>query len=356
MIIIEDHQLTFETIKKGDWSPFPPYFQESLLFCKDWLNGKEEFKLQTSGSTGKPKTISIKRIQMENSAKATGDFFKITPDSKLLCCLNTAMIAGKMMLVRAMEWKSKIHLIEPNGLPLKSFSQNQKFDFVAMVPAQIENCLSDIESTPLLKNINSLIIGGAPLSNELQKEIAKLPCNSFQTYGMTETVSHIALAKISGTAPLVYRVLPGVEINTNENNQLVIKAPMALHPLTTNDIVKIISPQEFIWKGRSDFTINSGGIKIQPEEIEKLISSKVIKHFNNSRYFISSGPHSKWGEQVVLIIESQEPSDWNAANFKKELRVVLEKYACPKKVYFIENFIETTSGKINRHKTAQLTQ
>ncbi|GAB3646525.1 AMP-binding protein [Echinicola sediminis] len=347
LIIIENHQLTFEQIKEGHWPAFPPYFEDSLSFCKDWLNDRQNFQLQTSGSTGKPKTISVTRNQMLLSAGATGKFFGIPANASLFCCLNTAMIAGKMMLVRAMVWDSCLYLKEPTGNPLSDLVVDQHFDFVAMVPAQVENSLQDSRTIENLNKIAHLIIGGAPISPQLQISISHLSCNAYQTYGMTETVSHIALAKITGAPPLIYQSLPGVKIGTTAEKKLTIEAPMALAPLITNDIVELLSENQFIWKGRADFTINSGGLKIQPEILETKISPVMEKQWGGVRYFISSRPSKKWGEEVVLIIEAVG-SPQQEQLLQEEMAEILGKYERPKKVYFLENFIETPSGKIKR--------
>src|SRR5690606_25522505 len=179
-IIINGREFSFQQIKEGQWQEQKPYFQESLSFCHDWLNGQPSFELQSSGSTGRPKTIQVSRGQMISSAKATGDFFGIRPEASLLCCLNTAMIAGKMMLVRAMEWDSRLYLVEPSSNPLLSFSADQRFDFATMVPLQLETCLTDATSAMALGNIRVLLSGGAPLAETLREKARKLPTELFQ--------------------------------------------------------------------------------------------------------------------------------------------------------------------------------
>ncbi|QDH79546.1 AMP-binding protein [Echinicola soli] len=350
-IIIGTSSVTFMEIKNGNWPACAAYFDRSLAFCRAWLNGEENFQLNTSGSTGMPKVIDINRQQMEISAAATGKFFGIKPQANLLCCLNTAMIAGKMMLVRGLEWDSHIYLEEPSGTPLASFDMLDAFDFVAMVPAQVENSLLSAADKEKLNSIQHLIIGGAPLSQKLQKEISRLRCNAYQTYGMTETVSHIALANITGHPPLTYQTLPGVCISTTNDSRLVIDAPMAKTSLITNDIVTIPESKSFIWKGRADFTINSGGVKIQPENLEAQIAPVIEAYFPGKRFFIAGAPSHKWGEEVVLLIETprvKEPSDRQLSN---KIAEIVGKYERPKRIYYLENFIETPSGKIKRSGT-----
>ncbi|WP_186756320.1 AMP-binding protein [Echinicola salinicaeni] len=353
-IIIQNHKISFDQIKLGQWPDLTEYYHQSLVFCSEWLNGKENFELQTSGSTGKPKKVMVSRRQMEASANATGHFFNITNDQYLLCCLNTTMIAGKMMLVRAMQWNCNLNLTEPSGSPLKDFLEHPPFGFVAMVPSQVENSLRDSKTTQRLLDINYLIIGGAPISAGLIDKLSRLKINAYQTYGMTETVSHIALAPIVQDTKLIYNTLPGVKIDQDQEGRLIIAAPMALKELHTNDLVEILNEQQFIWKGRADFTINSGGVKLQPEEIEKKLSSIMSKILPNSRYFIAGTPHSKWGEQVVLLIESEKPSSDLILELSKKVKDTVGRFENPKKIHFVDNFIETTSGKINRIQSLEL--
>jgi len=306
-IIINGQEFSFQQIKEGQWQEQKPYFQESLSFCHDWLNAKLSFELQSSGSTGKPKTIVVSRAQMISSANATRDFFGIQPEASLLCCLNTAMIAGKMMLVRAMEWDSHLHLLAPSSNPLLEFAADQRFDFTTMVPLQLEACLADATSAMVLGNIRVLLVGGAPLAEALREKARKFPTELFQTYGMTETVSHIALADLKAEGPLTYQPLPGVLTRQNSEGSLEIKSPMSNDRwISTNDVVEILPSGGFIWKGRSDFTINTGGIKVQPEEVEALAAEVMAQHYPGKRYFVTALADSKLGQKVVLMIEGDQ--------------------------------------------------
>lgn len=354
-IIFDNQEVTFEQIREDKWPKITsPYFLSALQFCKEWLDGEEWFTLHTSGSTGIPKPISVQRIFMERSSVATGNFFGIPKEAKLLCCLNTAMIAGKMMLVRGMEWDSTLYLEEPSGAPLSKFSPDQLFDFVAMVPAQVENSLRNEADKKKLDKISHLIIGGAPISPDLQILIAESTGKAYQTYGMTETVSHVALANINAQVPLIYQALPGVHFTETEDNRLIIHAPMAPASIVTNDIVILHSPEKFTWQGRADFTINSGGLKIQPEGVENQIAPLMAGHFPGSRYFIAGSPSEKWGEEVVLVIESTLPSSISTEKILGEIKRELDKYKSPKKIFYLENFLETPSGKIKRKENLKI--
>lgn len=352
-IIINGQEFSYHQLKEGRWPEQKSYFQASLSFCHDWLNGKSSFELHSSGSTGRPKTIQVSRAQMSSSAKATGDFFGIRPEADLLCCLNTAMIAGKMMLVRAMEWDSQLYLVEPASNPLIGFGAGQHFEFTTMVPLQLETCLEDAHAREMLGNIRHLLIGGAPPGEALREKAVKLPIKVFQTYGMTETVSHIALADIKADGPLIYQPLPGVQIRQTLEGSLEIKAPMSNDRwISTNDVVELLPGGGFVWKGRTDFTINTGGIKVQPEEVEKSAGKAMERFFPGQRYFVTALPDSKLGQQVVLIIEGKQ-GDQDIQQIIQSLGKVLPRYHVPKKLLFVPKFAETASQKINRHRTME---
>lgn len=356
-IIIGDHELDLELIKTGRWTPQSSYFEAALNFCKEWLQGKDEFQLKTSGSTGTPKTITAHRKQMEISARATGRFFDIKPRSSLLGCLNTKMIGGKMMLVRAMEWNAHLHLFEPSANPLQSVRKDQTFHFGAMVPMQLSASIEDPASREKLLQINNLIIGGAPLNPSLQALAADLPINIYQTFGMTETLSHVALAKIEKHGDLIYKALPGVTFSQNVVGNLVINSPMSdPQEITTNDLVELYSESSFSWKGRSDFTINSGGIKLQPEQIELQLNKIINEQFPGQRYFIFGEADIQLGEKVCLVIEDIGENKKRAEDLLSSAKAILSRYAVPKKLYFLETFEETASGKVNRLATIEKLQ
>ena len=352
-IIINGQEFSFHQIKEGKWLEQRPYFQEALSFCHDWLNGKSSFELQSSGSTGVPKTIVVSRAQMSSSAKATGDFFGIQPQASLLCCLNTAMIAGKMMLVRALEWDSGLYLVEPSSKPLLDFAADQHFDFVTMVPLQLDASLEHPHSAVLLEGIRNLLIGGAPLSEALREKAIKLPIKLFQTYGMTETVSHVALADLKADGPLTYQPLPGVMIRQSPEGKFQIKAPMSNDQwISTNDVVEILPGGGFIWKGRADFTINTGGLKVQPEEVEKRAGKVMERFFPGQRYFVTALPDLKLGQKVVLMIEGQQGNQ-DPLQIIDTLKRELPPFHSPRKLLFVPKFAETASHKINRHQTLE---
>ncbi|GAB3222785.1 AMP-binding protein [Algoriphagus aestuariicola] len=333
-----------------DASAFSEGKKAALAFCKAWLSGDQTFFQQTSGSTGAPKRIELTRDQMQASATATGAFFKTTSDTRLLCCLSPEYIAGKMMLVRAMVWNCPVWLVEPSGNPLEDLGFIP--DFVAMVPLQVEKSLNNPKSLDILKKVGNLIIGGVQTSELLKKQLAENQILAWQTYGMTETVSHIALAKINDEE-LLYQVLPGVEIGMDERGALWVKSPMSgTEKIQTNDLVELLSDSSFRWLGRVDFTVNSGGVKLHPELLEKRSETIIQTVFPGSQFFFFGEPDERLGNKLVLVLETEENNEKSELLLEK-LSEILHPYEIPKRVRFLNSFVMTDSGKINRLKTIE---
>lgn len=330
---------------------FPDFAKAAFVFCKAWLSGENNFSQNTSGSTGSPKIIEVSKSQMLQSAEATAAFFKTNSETKLLCCLNPEYIAGKMMLVRAMVWDCPIWLVEPKSNPFSDLSENILPDFVAMVPLQVEACLGDPQALSKLKKVSHMIIGGAPISQKLKTQLIENQLTACQTYGMTETVSHIALAKIE-KVELEYQALPGVEIGQDSRGAIWVKSPMSgPEKIQTNDLVELTSETSFKWLGRVDFVINSGGVKLHPELLVQQSEPIMEVFFPGCRYFFFGEKNEKLGEKLVLLIEKSEPDEELAKLLQSKLEAGLGKYKAPKSIYFLPAFLQTESGKINRQKT-----
>jgi O-succinylbenzoic acid--CoA ligase len=327
----------------------PEVAQVAFAFCRDWLAGQETFIQQTSGSTGAPKLQVLSRTQMEASAAATGAFFGTTTREHLLCCLNPSFIAGKMMLVRAMVWNCPITLVEPSANPLLGLEE--QFTFVALVPLQVEAGLAEEKSRKLLQSIPHVLIGGAALPHKIQQGLVQQGIRAWQSFGMTETVSHIALAPIQ-EGELVYQALPGVAIGINEQDCLWIQSPMSgSEKIQTNDTIELRSKNTFAWIGRIDFVVNSGGIKLFPEQLERRIAPLLEETCPGCAYFLYGEKDSRLGEQLVLYVEGTGEENKRLA-LEAGLEQFLGKYEVPKKIYFIEAFAYTPTRKINRHATA----
>lgn len=304
-------------------------------FIELWVDLNSEISLQTSGSTGAPKTVLMSKQSMVNSALATGSYFKLSPGDSALSCLPFTYIAAKMMFVRAYVLGLELECIKPSSSPLELLSKS--YDFCAMVPLQLGNSISKLDQ------IKTLIVGGAPLSTTLINQLKKSTSTVYETFGMTETVSHIAVKKISKYFSL-FEVLPSVSIAVDTRNCLLIDAPeLASNTIQTNDLVRLHSKTTFEWVGRFDAIINSGGIKILPEKLEQQLEG-LIQH----RFFIASQKEAVLGAIVILVIESS--TSYESLDF--EAIAPLER---PKHVYYVDQFIETLSGKVNRQETlAQL--
>ena len=346
----KSHHLSSTQSSLPDLEELPEFAQEAFSFCKDWLAGKDRFEQATSGSTGTPKLKEIARQQLKASARATGAFFGVDSEFKLLCCLNPAYIAGKMMLVRALVWDCEITLVEPNSDPLAS--QEEPFDLVAMVPLQVETSLASPSSLKKLKAIQTVLIGGAPLSDSLHTALSQEGIAAWQTFGMTETVSHIALAPI-GTGELIYETLPGVEIGVSENQCLWIQSAMSgSTKIQTNDIIELRSKNTFVWLGRTDFVVNSGGIKLFPEQLEEKINPWMSERYPGVSYFFFGEADDRLGKRLVLYVEG-EASQFNLESLEKELKKLLGKFEVPKKINLLPRFTYTDTGKVNRPVTAK---
>lgn len=300
-------------------------------FLLDWLDDRSFVSVQTSGTTGTPKLIYVEKKAMEASAIATGIFFNLKPGDKSLLCMSAQYIAGKMMLVRALVLGLELDVIAPSATPLAVNSNY--YDFVAMVPMQVASSMED------LYRVNTIIIGGAKLDSKLSLQLQSLGIKAYETYGMTETVSHIGVKRIQDD---FFKVLPDVTIKTDVRNCLIIYAPkISNEAIVTNDIVEIISDDTFKWLGRFDNVINSGGVKLFPEQIENKLQDKI-----ENRYFISGMKDERLGQKVILVIESNSEFKVHDSVFEK-----LERFEIPKAIFFTEKFEETATNKINRKAT-----
>lgn len=309
-------------------------------FIEEWHNEQEFIKVQTSGSTGNPKIIELSKDFMVTSGQRTNSFFNINQKSRLHSCISPDFIGGKMMAVRADIANAKLTWEMPSNEPLKGLRADDVLDLVAVVPSQMIYILDNIEKMPKIKNI---IIGGSPIHPDLKKKIAESGLNAYETYGMTETSSHIALRKIS-QMDYPFTTLNGIKVNLDSIGCLKILFENGLE-IQTHDIAELISPISFYIKGRIDDIIITGGKKLNPNEIENKIS-----HLINSPFCITGFPDKKWGEKVILLIEGYQ-DEWNLQELKENLKETLVSWEIPKEIYFIKEFSRTTNGKIKRPKS-----
>jgi O-succinylbenzoic acid--CoA ligase len=310
------------------------------MFLDEWNNDSEYVEVKTSGSTGEPKRMMVEKRRMLNSARITCDFLGLKQGDTALLCMSTDYIAGKMMVVRSIERGLQLITVPPSGHPLGA-ANNYQLSFAAMVPMQVYNSLHVPEEKERLKQIKHLIIGGGAIDEAMERELRTFPNAVWSTYGMTETLSHIALRRISGPdASDWYTPFSSVEITQNADGCLVINAPeVCAETLVTNDIVEIEN-NRFRILGRKDNVICSGGIKLQIEEIER-----ELKPYVRVPYIISKRKDEKFGEVVVLLTEG------STDEAKQICEKVLPKYHIPKAYIHVDQIPLTETGKPAR-KTA----
>ena len=332
-------------------------------FLSEWNNDSDRVLVHTSGSTGKPKPMMVEKKRMLNSARITCDFLGLKPGDSALLCMSLDYIAGKMVVVRSIERHLHLISVSPSGHPLKDI--NEEITFAAMVPMQVYNTLQVPEERERLTHIRHLIIGGGAIDASLEKELQALPGNIaiWSTYGMTETLSHIALRRINGAeASEWYQPFDSVKISQTDEGCLVIDAPLVCaETLVTNDIVEIepyiynkvekhdkVEKLRFRIKGRKDNVICSGGIKIQMEEVEALLKPHLEKPF-----MIAKKKDEKFGEIAVLLTE-----DENLKKVEATIRRLLSdekssdhknhKYWIPREYLHVDHLPLTETGKPKR--------
>ena len=295
------------------------------------------FIFQSSGSTSKPKSFQFTKDQLLTSAKASTKALQLDKHTKALVCLPLTSVGGLLQLARAIHANFELFIDLPTSRPLQNF--DTAINFISMVPTQLQQSL---KHEPLkLSGIEKILIGGAPLEENLIEACSNLSISLIQSYGMTETLSHVALRFIGNGVSAPFKAIEGVHFE-QQQNCLTIHYPALLDaPLYTNDLVNLIDEQHFEWLGRADFAINSGGVKIIPEQLEKTLSS-VLSH----PFFVTSVPDDKWGSVVGLVIEGEAVDlglDWAALG--------LVAAAVPKKIAFIAQFQRTQTLKIKRQET-----
>lgn len=349
-IVINNRNVSVDDIRAGCAIAATAFEQTTFDFIRAWLGGEDQFIITTSGSTGEAKPISVTRLQMEKSAKLTIDALGLAKNDVAFVCLHTNYIAGRMMLVRALETGMRIIAAEPSSTPLAGVKSH--IDFVAMVPLQVEATLVSNGASKFDK-MKAIIIGGAVINDTLHTSIQKIQAPVYATYGMTETISHIALQRLNGSnASSYFTAFPDVHIQVDERGCLVIRASYLTETIITNDLVEMFDGNKFRWLGRWDNVINTGGIKVMPEKIE----AEVGKIFNSlgvhQNYFVHGIPDKRLGSKIILVVEGEFFVKKNEV--LEALYQTFSKYEVPKEIISIPTFVYTTTGKINRKKTLNL--
>jgi len=317
---------------------FDTEFEKKVkIFLEEWFSEKTGVNVQTSGSTGIPKIFEIEKKKMVNSAVMTCNFLGLKEGDAALLCLPVEYISGKMMIVRSIERKLKLKITDPSLKPTENLEE--EIDFCAMTPLQVENSLDKLH---LIKN---LIIGGAAVSESLKSKILKMNLSNsnriFETYGMSETLSHISLKQLLPEQEEYFIVFENVTISLDDRGCLKIFAPSVnAEELQTNDLVEIRNGNQFKFLGRIDNVINSGGAKIFPEALEALVK----KDIPNEAIFVGL-PDESLGQKLILIIEGEESDEMK----RKISEIPFEKsFHKPKEIIFIKEIPRTPNGKVNR--------
>lgn len=352
-LVVDGQTYTRKMILKqaGFWlnvSDEEPWLNDLGDFLTKWFSSDEPIDMVTSGSTGVPKQIRLSRDAIIASALATGEYLGLHSHRNALLCLSPRYIAGMMMVVRAMVWGLNLVTVKPGGNPLLQEGLEEVPEFAAMVPAQVYNSLRDPVSANRLSAIRTLIVGGGEIPPDLEKQLEAMPNAVYATYGMTETVSHIALRRVSGPGRQGgYTTLPGITVSTDSRGCLVVDAPAITgEKVVTNDLAEVYDEHSFRWLGRYDNIINRGGQKLIPEEIEKQFRG-ILKE----RFIVGGFPDPRFGEVPVMVIESEgvEPDRREKLEaFIRTMPVVAER---PAEIFLLPLFPETGTGKINRKIT-----
>ena len=353
-LTLNGRQVAPACFDENDAAAFSPYERHTLHFCQQWLAGQQSFVVPTSGSTGEPKAITLERELMCASARMTGRALGLRVGDTALVCLSTEHVAGLMMLVRGFELGLVLTVVTPSRNPLAVYGEDTRFDFAAFVPLQLQEILT---ATPakkaILDRMRAILIGGAPVDDSLLRQITTLEAPVYHTYGMTETVSHIALRRLNGPqASDWFQPLHGVEINLGPQDCLMVRSVLtAGRPLLTNDRIELRPDGSFRWLGRLDNVINSGGFKVQAEKVEKALEQLFWQYpsLAGRRVCVGPLPDLQWTQLVVAVIEGSPI----VPTFEAELRVRLRQewlhyYEVPRYFYYRPHLLETPTGKVDR--------
>lgn len=319
-------------------------------FEQEWTNDADYVVCHTSGSTGSPKEIHLDKEMMRSSAKRTNAFFGISSASRLHTCLDFKYIASKMMTVRADVADCRLTSEHPTNQPLQDMTDEEEITLLSVVPSQMEWILNHQPDS----RIRNILIGGAPIPPMLRRRIASSGYQAWESYGMTETASHIALRRVAEDDSHPFETLPGITVSVNDNGCLVVSIS-GMENIVTTDMAEISSPTAFRILGRADNCVISGGVKIIPELLESALGAFIA--FN---YCISSVEDSKWGERLVLVVEKGDcavEEEYLAKavgvrlnQFKKQLNLGVKS---PKEIICIKEFPRTSNGKLDRKALRQ---
>lgn len=317
----------------------PPALWDLYLFLNEWFDASPVITVHTSGSTGVPKGLVVRKDRMMQSARLTCEFLNLQAGDTALLCMNLRYIGAMMMVVRSLVAGLNLVVRPASGHPLSDVEVPLKF--AAMVPLQVYNTIRVPAERKRLEHTDILIIGGGAVDDSLEAELKTIPIAAYSTYGMTETLSHIALRRLNGeAASKCYYPFPSVELSLSAENTLIVKAPLICDDvLQTNDIACLCSDGGFTIAGRKDNVINSGGIKIQAEEMENR-----LQPFIPVPFAVTAVPDPRLGQALTLLIAGKP----DIKELENKLQAVLETYYRPKHIFITELIPQTENGKIDR--------
>lgn len=342
------------------------YERQVLKFVQQWRSGQQTFTVYTSGSTGRPKAIRLSRTQMATSARLTVQALGLQAGDRALVCVSAEFIAGMMMLVRGLEFELPLTVVDPVSRPLANLSPGTSFEFTAMVPLQLQ---ATLQGTPheraMLDRMQGVLIGGAAFSMALEQQLQQVTAPLYHTYGMTETVSHIALRRLNGPHRSE-RFVPfeGVKLGQDARGCLTLSAAVTKQRiLQTNDLVKLHADGTFQWVGRVDNVINTGGVKVQIEMVERALEAWLLHEqdgvYADRRFFVGPIDHARLGQAVVAVIEGEPFGGGDTlapaleTAIRRNLQQSLRRYETPRHFFFVAKLLETPSGKIDRRANLQ---
>lgn len=333
---------TYKNMELPDWA------EVALSFLRDYNEGNPLW-CSTSGTTGPPKKQVFSADQMAYSAKKTLSYFSLKKGDRALLALSANFVAGKLMLVRAIEGNLNLTLVAPKSNPLEGIEVEKKFDFTPLVPLQVFEIMHCVPND--IKRLGKLLIGGGEVASHLVKSLQSVNVQAWSSFGMTETLTHFALRQVSPVEEQAYSSFPEFNIGVDDRDCLTIQNKvLAPDRLLTNDVVQLLNGGRFIWKGRWDNVVNSGGVKLYPETIEKKLKLVIPPDLV---FVIISEKSERFGEILVLCFEKPNeiaiPDNKKVASFMKEKAdQVLLPFERPKKYFQVSAFQRTSSGKIKR--------
>lgn len=333
-------------------NPSTSFEAEVIEFCQLWNAGNEWFNFHTSGSTGEPKAIRIHRDQMIHSAQLTGNWLGLEAGDRALLCLPVKFIGGVMVVVRALVWDLQLIIVEPSNQP--DIPIDLSIQLTSLVPPQLQHILQNDSLLKPFHFAKGVLVGGAAISVEIESLAMKQDFPIFLTYGMTETVSHIAYRPISLQIDDYLRPLPGVELKLNEEGCICIRAEVTNRAwIETNDLAELKEDQRFKILGRKDFVINSGGMKLLPSQIEKHVQAYFLENGISKLSFVAGIQDIFYGQKAVLFIESPEEVSFEG-HLKQYLLQHLSSKQIPKSIICLPKFLFNSNGKLDSLKTVAL--